>query len=149
MLTPDFTYAFRQPKDVSGPTFEPYLRQGVVQATSGGLTFTLIDLPRDRMLVLSNVVMLGLPGATQACTAFALSATTAAGLQMEIARENFPVVADLRRTLNWQGQIFILGGGLATTLLTAVATFDAGVNQNEIRVGVHGVVIPRANASPF
>lgn len=148
MLTPDLTYAYRQPKDVSGPTFEVMSRQGDESDTATGVTFTLTGLPKDRMLVLSNVCILMIPGATQSVTALSVSATTPAGLVFDISRFN-QAAATGSRSHNWQGEVFLLGGGRGANLLTITATFDAGANSNRLIASIFGVVIPRANAGPF
>lgn len=149
MLTPDLTYSFRQPKDVSGPTFELFSRSATVTDTATAVVFTVTDLPKDRMLVLSNVTVFANPGAGQALSGITVDAVTAARLGFAIARLNPVPLADANIAFNWQGQVFVLGGGADSTLLTVTATFDAGVNANAIVTSVHGVVIPRANASPF
>lgn len=149
MLAPDLTYSFRQPKDTSGPTFEVFSRILDLTDTAASIINTLTDLPKDRLLVLANVSVLAIPGATQSLSNIIVSTTTAAGLTVEIVRETPVAVADQNRSLSWQGEVFVLGGGLDTIFLTVSGTFSAGVNANRILAGVHGVVIPRANASPF
>jgi len=149
MLAPDLTYSFRQPKDTSGPTFETFSRQATVSDTSASLTIAVSDLPKDRMLALSNVTILGQPGLTQGVSSMRLHGTTPAGLSFDIFRFNEPLVTDLQRSLNWQGQIFLLGGGSGVTILTASGSFDAGVAANNLHIGAFGIVMPRANAGPF
>jgi len=149
MLAPDLTYAFRQPKDVSGPTFEAMSRTGDTAATSNNLTFTVDGLAKDKLLALSNVCVVAIPGATQGVISISLSAMTPALLSFDIARFNEALVADLNRQLTWAGQVYLLGGGPGSNQITVAASFDAGVASNRMIVGLHGVVIPRANASPF
>lgn len=149
MLTPDFTYSFRQPKDVTGPTFEPLYRQDDQSTAATILDFVLVDLAKDRMLVLSNLTLRARPGAGNTVTSVQLVAFTAARLEFDIARLTPVQAADQDITLNWQGQVFIMGGGANSNLLRARAIFDLGVVPNQMRVGIHGVVIPRANAAAF
>jgi len=149
MLTPDLTYSFRAPKDVSGPTFEVLTRQFDLSDTSATLIFTFDDLPKDRMLVLSNVAILANPGAGQSVIGMGLHGITAAGMQFDISRFAQAIVADLTESFNWQGQVFITGGGRGTTCVRITVSFSSGVAANTCAVGIHGVVIPRANAGPF
>lgn len=149
MLTPDLTYSFRMPKDTSGPTFEVFSRHGNESGTAVQVVFTILNLPIDRMLVLSNAVLLGIPGATQGVESLRVEGMTAAGLLFAIARFDEVLVADLNRELTWAGQVFLPGGGPGVTLVRATANFDAGVNSNQLIADFHGVVIPRANAAPF
>ncbi len=149
MLAPDLTYSFRMPKDVSGPTFEILSRDASISDTSTTVTFTLDDLPKDRLLILSNIQVHANPGAAQGMDNIRAFGTTPAGQMFGIARLNEPVVAGLTRSLNWQGQVYIMGGGRGTNQVTIVGGFDSGVAANVITVGIHGLVIPRANAAAF
>lgn len=149
MLAPDLAYAFRQPKDVSGPTLEVLTRQQSSSATATTVTTTIMGVPQDRILILSNVSVRGDPGATQACVAIEVRGFTAAGLLFDIITSNPAIVADLTQVLNWQGQVFLLGRGIGETIVEVNCFYDAGVNANANRVGFHGAVIPRANVSPY
>ena len=149
MLTPDLTYSFRMPKDTSGPTFEVLTRASSQAATNATLTFTMNDMAKDKMFVLSNITCVASPGATQAPLGIVVTGSTQAGLAFEIVRINALAVADQNMNLNWQGQVFLMGGGPGTLCVSVVASFDAGVASNSLTLGIHGVVIPRANAAAF
>jgi len=149
VLTPDITYSFRRAKDVSGPTFEILCRRLSSATAAAAQTVVISDLAKDKMLVLSNVSLVGIPGATQGVTNMSFSGVTPGGLIFAIARFNEALVADLNRQLSWAGTIYLTGGGAGVDILTFTANFDAGAASNQILVGVHGVVIPKANAGPF
>jgi len=100
-------------------------------------------------MVLSNIAIRATPGATQACNQILVIGFSAAQQDFDVFRERFAAVADQTESANWQGQVYLLGGGRATTCVSVRATFDAGANANSLRVGIHGVVIPRANVGPF
>jgi len=149
MLAPDIAYSFRLPKDVSGPTLEVLSRIATEAGTATTVTFEFSNLAKDRILILNNVSARGTPGATQACTNLVIRAVTAAGLFFDVARNTFVVAADVVQTLNWQGSVFIPGGGTPSTTVQVNADFDAGVASNTVRVSIHGTIIPRANVAQF
>lgn len=149
MLAPDIAYAFRQPKDISGPTMEVLCRHLDSAASATVIDLLITDLPKDRMLILGNVTMRGSPGATQHVASLQIIGITAAGLEFDIARLTPVLTADLIQTLNWQGGIYLMGGGLDTTTIRVRGVFNSGTNSNSVRTGIHGIVVPRANVSPF
>lgn len=118
-------------------------------ATATTVEFTFTDLAKDRMLILSNIAIRADPGATQALTSLQVFGFTPGRLEFDIVRLNPVITADLTQDLNWQGQVYLLGGGTPSNTLRFRAGFDAGVNSNALRIGFHGIVVPRANVAPF
>jgi len=149
MKAPDITYRYLYPKDVSGPTFEIVSRNdgGAVTATSR--TFTFAEIPKDKVLVLSNFMSTATPGATQAVTSITLSAFTSSGQEWTIVGQSFVVAADVVQTLAWDGVVYVAGREPGAANLRMVGTFDAGVASNAINFNFHGFVIPRGNAAIF
>lgn len=148
MFFPELTYAFT-PKDLTSVFTELVHRGNQETDTATTLTMSLSGIPQDRMLMLANVTIDAVPGATQAVTQILLQIETHAALQSAIARERFVVAADVDRTLNWQGQVFVLGQGAGNDSVIASISFDAGVNANVARASFSGVIVPRGNIAAF
>lgn len=149
MRAPSPTYVFTSPTDVAGPTFEPLSR-----AFQTGGAFLLIehllsDVPKDRVLVFTNATVQALPGATQAVTEIKIQIVTQTGLVVDIATDSGPQTADLIRDLNWEGSVYVAGGGDGARTLRIIASFDANANANTATAGIHGIIIPRGNIGAF
>jgi len=147
---PGIAYAFQRPTDVSGPTALILSRH--FQISGGGLTLLEVffsDLAKDRVLVLTNVTIQANPGATQAVNQLKVQ-----GLAQ--GQENFGIdqreplrTADQNETLNWQGEVYLQGGGPGTDTVRMFAAFNGAANANAITVGLHGIIIPRGNLGGF
>ena len=146
MRAPGITYAFTGPKDVAGPTFE-ILSFPIQTSTAGVQLFVKWEnLPKDKILVLTNVVLSGNPGATQAVTELRLLITRQGGELVTIALL-WPVqVNDKLRYLNWQGSVYVMGNGIGQVAVQMQGSFSSGANSNALLGHIHGVVIPRGNA---
>jgi len=149
VIGPEITYRYLLPISTSSPTFEILTQAGSEAATATSVDRTLTGIPRDRILVLSSAVIVGVPGATQACTRLALTGITQAGMEFRIDITHFAAAADVLQDLNWQGEVYIPGRGDSQITLRAQATFDAGVASNSCQAAFHGIIIPRANASAW
>jgi len=148
MQVPEIAYRYIYPKDVSGPTFE-ILTRVLAGAETGDPIINFTGIPKDKVLVLTNVAMLANPGATQACTFIGLSGFSSAGAIFDIKVETFPADADENQTLNWDGAVYIAGGVEGQVNLRFSAAFDAGVNSNTLDANFNGVIIPRGNIAIF
>ena len=149
MLAPDLTYGYAYPKDVSGLTFEVYTRSQGLSDTATPLVTTLTDVPKDRLLCLSNVSVVAQPGTGQHVTNIQIQGQTAAGLLFEIAFGERPLTVDRDEVLNWQGQVYILGTGTGNIILQCRVAFDSGVQNNVMGVDWHGIVVPRGNSAQY
>lgn len=149
MFVPEISYRYIYPKDVAGPTFEILSRLIVTSIANATATAVIQGIPKDRILVLANVSVEIVPGATQAATAARVRAFTSAAAAFLIEHNVYPATADAIEVLNWTGSIFIPGRGEDETTVEVSAFFDAGVNANVTTVGVHGIVIPRGNSAAF
>jgi len=149
MRAPDITYRFSVPSDTGGPTLELYSRTLTVTASSAEFTATLTGPAKDRALIVTNLNVQAGPGATQSVTRLSLVGSTPAGASVAIETDMPTAVADIRRNLNWQGEVMIGGGGVANVILTASVVFSAGVAANFIVISAYGYVIPRGNIAPY
>jgi len=146
---PDATYVFTSPTDVAGPTFEMLHRQFTATLAGTIITTNLNDFAKDRVLVLTNVSVLALPAATQACEQIRVAVSTQSGLLMDVAIFGDLPIADKPQTLKWDGAVYVLGSGVGNTTVRITTTFDAGVGFNVVNIGIHGIVIPRGNIAAF
>jgi len=146
---PEITYRFQYPKDVSGPTFE--IVNGTESGSASALTITLDvqNIPKDRILCLSNITMIANPNATNGVVNLVASIITGAQQRIQIINEEFPATADAEETMNWQGEVYILGGGRDTTALRFFFEFDDALAANTAVASWAGVIVPRGNASQF
>ncbi len=149
MRAPGITYSFANRKDVSGPTMEVLSTNEFLINNSTSQFIRLADLPKDRALVLTNVSITGEPGLAQFVTQIFLQGRTATELFFEIARLGFAPEVDRIHNLNWEGEVFILGGGDGSVQLSADVLYDAGVATNRMEASFHGIIIPRGNIAPF
>jgi len=146
---PGITYRFRSPKDTSGPTFEVVTRTLSSSASALAITHDVFELAKDKMLVLSNVTMVANPNAGNGVVNMVLSVFTAAQQRVQIMNIEFPATADAEETLNWQGEVYVLGGGRDTVALRFYFEFDDALAANQVVANWCGVVVPRGNASAF
>lgn len=149
MLVPDIAYRFVAPTDTAGPSFEILSRQ---QSLSGGPILTVLtvsDIPKDRILVLSNVELIGEPGATQNVEEMKIQGVTQAGLIFDIDADVRSGSADDSRDIGWHGQVWIQGGGDGNDTVRTTVLFNSVTNANTVTVGIHGIIVPHGNAGAF
>jgi len=146
---PDITYRYIYPKDVAGPTFEQIGRSVTGSASATGVSASFAGIPKDKVLVLSNINCLANPGAGQDVVTMQVDMFTSAGAEFVIISQNEAGTADLTTFLNWQGELYIPGRSDGLNSLTAFCVFNAGVAANSVTMQFLGVVIPRANVSTF
>jgi len=146
---PGITYRFTSPIDTAGPSFEIFSRH--LQISTGLVVLEQIfaGLSKDRILVLTNVAVRADPGATQNVIAIQIQGITQAGLNFVIAAFDSLAVADQRETLNWDGAVYIQGGGDDADSVRVFSSYDAGAVANTMTVGLHGIIIPSGNAAAF
>ena len=149
MLVPDIAYAFTRPTDTAGPTFEILSRQQQLSTAAILVELFLTDIPKDRVLVLSNVAMRADPGSGQGVDELVIQGVTQAGLIFDIKTQFIDGANNIRFNLDWQGEVFIQGAGAGNTTLRAFALFSAGAAANLFQASFHGVIIPHGNVGAF
>lgn len=148
MRAPDITYQYRMPIDTASPTFELYQRAASDTQSAVGVSVGFFGLPKDKVLVLSNAVIVANPGATIVVVSARMEFLSASGLNVSFA-EFEQGVADRTKRFNWQGEIYVMGRGEDQFHLLFNATFSAATSGNFLGADVAGVVIPRANIASF
>ncbi len=149
MRAPGITYRYIYPKDVAGPTFEIV----AISFNQPGTLATIINnfqgVPKDKVLVLTNAVLIAVPGAAQTIDDIHLDYFTGAGQQIQAMREQPAAAAAQSVTMNWAGEIYLNGRGAGITSVSMAAVFNAGVASNRLVSSISGIVIPRGNSSLF
>lgn len=149
MRAPEICWHFAQPKDTAGPTFEVLAREFDLTGLLLSISLALVGIPKDKILVLTNGSIMCNPGAAQTVTLMELSGFSAAGLRVEIAQQRPEAVVAQDRTLNWAGEVYLMGRGDGEATVRMSGTFDANANNNTLEGFLYGVVVPRGNAAPF
>lgn len=147
---PGIAYAFQRPTDTAGPTALILSRH--FQLSGGGLDqlqFFFSDLSKDRVLVLTNVSMKADPGGAQIVIEMAIQGLAQGQENFTIDRREPAADPGINKVQNWQGEVYLQGGGPNTNTLRIFTQFDAGVSSNAITVGIHGIIIPRGNLGGF
>jgi len=146
---PNITYGFLTPTDTSGPMLQVLSRQEQLSSSAVLFTFTVDDIPKDRILVLSNASLAAEPNAALVLEEMKIQGVTQTGLIFDIATDITVEAAGVRKSLDWAGEVWIQGGGLGTSTLRATALFNSNASPNIVSIGWHGVVIPHGNAASF
>jgi len=146
---PDLAYHFVTRRDTAGPTFETFSRALTLTANLATLNLTVEDIPQDRVLVVSNIVIQATPTAGLILTTLSTRGFTQAGAEFRLAIEIPDAVITLTRRLNWQGDVFIQGRSPNAENLRMTANFNGAGATNTISAWVHGIVIPRGNIAGF
>ncbi len=149
MRIPELVYQFVRPLDSAGPTYELYQRrQGPTAFNGAQLFFDFRDVAKDRVLVVSNIVIIASPGGVVDVQGITLIGITQAGRTIIIDRRFFTVPAaagDTDQALNWTGEIALLGGGQGNLTVSGIVDFSAANAANSIDMSVFGTMIPRGN----
>jgi len=135
--------------DVSGPTALILSRNFQLSTGAQLVEFLFQDLPKDRVLVLTNVGMVATPGAAQNVLELVIQGVSQGVENFNILREEPRVGVAVNAAANWQGEVYIQGGGPGTDTVRIFGFFDAAANANTITIGMHGIVIPRGNLGGF
>ena len=150
MRFPGIAYSFQRPTDVNTPTALILSRH--FQISGGGLTlleFLFSDLAKDRVLVLTNVSVIAQPGAAQFVREMKIQAFSQ-GVENFNVDQRLPLgVVDQDEVLNWQGEVYIQGGGPDTDTIRIFTFYNSAVAANAMTVGIHGIIIPRGNLGGF
>jgi len=124
-------------------------RQDQLSSSAVLFTFTVDDIPKDRILIVTNVALTAEPNAALIVEEMKIQGVTQTGLIFDIATDIEVKAVGQRVSLNWDGQVWMQGGGLGTSTLRATALFDSNASPNIVSVGWHGIVIPHGNAASF
>jgi len=146
---PGIAYAFQRPTDVSGPTALILSRHFQVSTSASLLEFKFSDLSKDRVLVLTNVAVIANPGGAQIVLEMAIQGLSQGQENFNIDRREPAADPGINKVLNWQGEVYIQGGGPNTDTLRIFTFYDAPVSANTMTVGIHGIIIPRGNLGGF
>jgi len=149
MRAPEITYRFGLPVNIMGSTIQTIVRQISVADTATTVTASLTGIPKDKILILANAVLEGIPGATQGVTTMALRGRTIAAAAFTIALSTPVVVADQPIAENWSGEVWIAGAGENATTVELIGVFDAGVASNSVFMHLSGLVIPKGIVAVF
>lgn len=149
MRAPPLTYRFSVQKDTAGVTLEVLSQTFRHVGSDNPAVLQLDSIPKDKILILTNAVLLALPGATQIVHAVSLQGQTAAGALFDIEVNRPLRVADQDETINWDGEVWIPGAGLGNPTVFARFQYNAVVNDNQSDLAVHGLLIPRGNTGVF
>ena len=149
MRPPPLTYIFTTPVDTAGATIEVVNRTVQTSTSNQQLELLELEIPKDKIFILSNVTMDSNAGAAQITQEMRVEGRTQTGFFFGIANEELTAAAVNQASLNWSGEIWIHGGGQGTTTLRFFARFDLGVAANFLRAEYSGFVIPRGNAGIF
>jgi len=146
---PDLTYNYVTRRDVAGPTFEVFNRALILAANAATINLDIDDIPQDRVLVVSNIVIQATPTAGLIVSTISTRGFTQAGAQFRLAIDIPAAVVTLTRALNWQGDVFIQGRSPNAVNLRMTANFNGAGATNQCEAWVHGIVIPRGNIAGF
>lgn len=149
MRFPGIAYSFQRPTDVAGPTALILSRHAEVASALSVQIFTFGDLAKDRVLVLTNLTVKAKPGAAQFVTEIQVQAFSQGESSFNVAQETPTGIVNQSEVLNWQGEVYIQGGGPATQTINIFTFFNASVTVNTMRLGLHGIIIPRGNLGGF
>jgi len=147
---PGITYSFQRPTDTNSPTALILSRH--FQISGGGsslLEFLFSDLSKDRVLVLTNVSVIANPGGAQIVLEMAIQGLSQGQENFNIDRREPAADPGINKVLNWQGEVYIMGGGPGTDTLRIFTFYDSPVVSNAMTVGIHGIIIPRGNLGGF
>jgi len=149
MRFPGIAYSFMRGTDVAGPTALIVSRAFSVSTSAALLEFFFSELDKDRVLVLTNVSVVARPGTGQNVVEIAVQGVSQGELIFDISREEPRLSNDQETTLNWDGEVYIQGGGDSTDTVRVFVLFNSPTNANTMTVGLHGIVIPRGNLGGF
>ena len=135
MRLPNLLYNFAQLKDITGGLNLLVTREVTLTDTSTLLEISLIEIPADKVLILTTMAAIGLPGAGQAVTTIQFFTNQMAPPSIEFSWSSGDAVN------NWSGEIWVAPGDQ----VGAICQFDAGANANTVTCGIHGFMVPRAN----
>lgn len=135
MRIPNLLYNFGQLKDLTGGLNLLVTREVTKTVAATLVEISLIEVPADKVLILTAMAAIGLPGAAQAVTTMQFFSNQMAPPSVEFSWSSGVAV------MNWSGELWVAPGDQ----VGAIAQFDAGANANTITCGIHGFMIPRAN----
>lgn len=149
MRVPDILYRLSRAPGALGPLVELFVRRQETSASATSVSSAITGVPKDKILIVTNLSMDLSPGAAQQIIRCVMSGRTPGGQVFAIKQLGFTEVDAFRTGMNWQGEVSIGGGGTDASILLFDSVWDGGANANQQVVSVFGYVIPRGNVAPF
>lgn len=144
MIVPDQCYAFRNLADTASGTVQLVKRKlnGTAAATTVATATYMV--PSDRIFILTALYIFMDPGAGQIAQYGNVALLLEGGVD-SVPIMGTPIVenatVDLRLQNHWSGALWMA----ANQQIRGGGVFDAGVANNSLEVGMHGILIPRGN----
>jgi len=137
MRVPNLVYNFASLKDIAGGLILLVVRDGGDTQAAVSVAVELIEVPRDKIFILSVFSGLSTPGATQTVLTqnLFLRPEGEAGSAEIVYKQNSD------QELNFSGEVWCPPG----SKILFASSFDAGANTNRNFGTIHGFMIPRGN----
>jgi len=142
---PEIVYRFITPTDTAGGTLDILSRAERQSVGTFQFTFVVNDIPKDRIIVLTNVALLAEPALAFLVEEMKIQGVTQTGQIFDIATDVTHGVADEEKSLNWQGSVWIQGAGAGNSTLRATVRVDQNTLASAAEVAWHGIIIPHGN----
>ena len=136
MRIPELVYNFAQLKDVAGGLNLIVVREVVDSQTSAQVLLTVLEVPNDKIFILSAASSTSVPGGAQTILDNQLFTGENPPPSFEIARSEAGVV-----NLNFSGEVWVPPGAV----VQSAGNFSAGAVANTHGCSIHGFLIPRGN----
>jgi hypothetical protein len=140
MIFPEFLFRLSQ-RDQQVTWLDPVSLQVSSAVAAASITAIGTVVPIDRVLVLTNAIMLATAGAAQTTQQQSLQVVAVGGFVTTIAIDTIVSAAAGRAPLNWAGQVLVP----PSWTVRAVGTFNAGAAVNNVDISLHGILIPAGN----
>lgn len=144
MRIPDLVYQYANPKDIAGGTLDIVSRELITATAAATITATILNVPLDRIFILTAISGQAIPGAGQNVSSMRVGYTADAALSppsYEIVVNAAAGAANVTNTAHFSGEIWIPGGAA----VFGEGVFNAGVAANTTSFTLHGFLIPRGN----
>lgn len=139
MIFPESLYLL-SPRDQEVTWLDPVAARGTLNQAATSVTISLFTVPQGRYLVLSQASAIAQPGAAQNVDQFQIDYLHLTDFYV-IAIDNTAKAANIRASLNWNGQILIP----PAATVRVVGSFNAAVAANTVGLWINGILIPAAN----
>lgn len=143
-MLPDQLYQFAVGKDAAGSRIDVVPSQQVLTgAFAASVTSTALIVPQDRICILTAIFAAGTPGAGQNCTQLRIQFQDSTGQSIGNLLQVFQAAGGGAFSADRQFQLWLP----PLYRIQAIATFDAGVNQNFATLSATGLTFPRGNVN--
>lgn len=139
MKFPEWLYSLL-PGDAGTQLISIIWREASSAVANASVSVTMFVVPKDKVLVLTNVTGLFDPGAAQGCFERRVMADPPEGTtRYNILHSITGGTADVVTDANWQGEVIIPGGWK----VKVEGTFTAAIAANLVEGEMHGYLVPR------